>query len=44
VTGRISGARPSRLRRDELDHEVGWLTIPEPLPTMPAINSVPATP
>lgn len=29
----------ARLRRDELDQEVGWLTIPEPLPTMPAINS-----
>ena len=30
----------ARLRPDELDREVGWLTIPEPLPTMPAINSV----
>ena len=29
----------ARLRPDELDHEVGWLTIPEPhLPTMPALN------
>lgn len=28
----------SRLRRDELDREVGWLTIPEPLPMMPDIN------
>ena len=34
----------ARLRRDELEREVGWLTIPKPLPTMPAINSVPATP
>ena len=26
----------ARLRRDELDREVGWLTIPEPpLPTLP---------
>jgi hypothetical protein len=30
----------ARLRPDELDREIGWLTIPEPLPTMPAINSV----
>jgi transposase len=30
----------ARLRRDELDHEVGWLTIPEPLPTMPATNLI----
>src|SRR5206468_13110006 len=30
----------ARLRPDELEEEVGWLTIPEPpLPTMPAINS-----
>lgn len=29
----------ARLRPNELDREVGWLTIPEPLPTMPAINS-----
>jgi transposase len=30
----------ARLRSDELEQEVGWLTIPEPpLPTMPAINS-----
>ena len=29
----------ARLRPDELDQEVGWLTIPEPpLPTVPAIN------
>lgn len=29
----------ARLRPDELEQEVGWLTIPEPpLPTMPAIN------
>jgi hypothetical protein len=29
----------ARLRPDELDAEVGWLTIPEPpLPTWPAIN------
>jgi transposase len=29
----------ARLRSDELEQEVGWLTIPEPpLPTMPAIN------
>lgn len=29
----------ARLRPDELDQEVGWLTIPEPpLPTMPANN------
>jgi transposase len=34
----------ARLRRDELEREVGWLTVPEPLPTMPAISSVPATP
>lgn len=27
----------ARLRPDELDREVGWLTVPEPpLPTMPA--------
>jgi transposase len=32
----------ARLHRDELDREVGWLTIPAPLPTTPAINSVPA--
>jgi transposase len=32
----------ARLHRDELDREVGWLTIPDPLPTTPAINSVPA--
>ena len=31
----------ARLRPDELDQEVGWLTIPEPpLPTMPAIHQV----
>ena len=30
----------ARLHADELDCEVGWLTIPESLPTMPAINSV----
>jgi hypothetical protein len=30
----------ARLRPEELDREVGWLTIPEPLPTMPEINSV----
>jgi len=31
----------ARLRPDELEQEVGWLTIPEPpLPTMPAINPV----
>lgn len=30
----------ARLRSEELDREVGWLTIPEPLPTMPQINSV----
>ena len=30
----------ARLRPDELDQEVGWLTIPEPpLPTVPATNS-----
>ena len=29
----------ARLHPDELEREVGWLTIPEPaLPTMPAIN------
>ena len=29
----------ARLRPNELEQEVGWLTIPEPpLPTMPAIN------
>lgn len=29
----------ARLRTDELEQEVGWLTIPEPaLPTMPVIN------
>lgn len=29
----------ARLRTDELEQEVGWLTIPEPaLPTMPTIN------
>lgn len=30
----------ARLRPDELEQEVGWLTIPEPLPTMPAINQL----
>jgi transposase len=31
----------ARLRADELEQEVGWLTIPEPpLPTMPAINQI----
>lgn len=31
----------ARLRPDELEQEVGWLTIPQPpLPTMPAINPV----
>jgi transposase len=31
----------ARLRPDELEQEIGWLTIPEPpLPTMPAINAV----
>ena len=34
----------ARLRADELEREVGWLTIPEPLPTMPAINSVESLP
>lgn len=34
----------ARLRADELDREVGWLTIPEPLPTMPAINTVESLP
>lgn len=34
----------ARLRRDELDAEIGWLTIPAPpLPTMPAINPVAAS-
>jgi transposase len=28
----------ARLRPDELEQEVGWLTVPDPLPTMPAIN------
>jgi transposase len=28
------------LRRDELERELGELTIPAPLPTMPAVNSV----
>jgi len=32
-------ATRARLRTEELDREVGWLTIPEPLPTMPAINA-----
>lgn len=32
----------ARLRHDELEREVGWLTIPDPLPTMPAIHPVAA--
>jgi transposase len=30
----------ARLRREELDREVGELTIPDALPTMPAVDSV----
>ncbi len=35
----------ARLRPDELEQEIGWLTIPEPaLPTMPAINPAAESP